>query len=80
MKTNIELGPKNSESLTDIGQYLRLICKLIYLTVMRHDITFSVSIVNQLMHILRTSHLDVIDKILRYLKPRSRNFNEEKLS
>jgi Reverse transcriptase (RNA-dependent DNA polymerase) len=68
METNIKLGLENGEPLTDIGQYQRLVGKLIYLTVTRPDIAYAVSVVSQFMHAPRTSHLSAIDRILRYLK------------
>jgi Reverse transcriptase (RNA-dependent DNA polymerase) len=68
IETNIKLGLEDGEPLPDIGQYQRLIGKLIYLTVTRPDIVFAVSIVSQFMHAPRTSHLSTIDIILRYLK------------
>ena len=42
--------------------------RLIYLTNTRPDLTFAVSIVSQFMHSPRTSHLDTVYHILRYLK------------
>jgi hypothetical protein len=42
--------------------------KLVYLTVTRPDISYSVSQVSKFMHAPRTPHLEVIMKILRYLK------------
>jgi hypothetical protein len=68
IETNIKLGPEDGEPLPDIGQYQRLVGKLIYLTVTRPDIVFAVSVVSQFMHAPRTSHLSTIDRILRYLK------------
>jgi hypothetical protein len=41
---------------------------LIYLTVTRPDLSFVVSQVSKFMHTPRTSHLDAINRILRYLK------------
>jgi hypothetical protein len=68
METNTKLRLEEGELLADIGQYQRLVGKLIYLTVTRPDISFAVSMVNQFMHAPRTSHLSAIDIILRYLK------------
>jgi hypothetical protein len=45
-----------------------LIGKLIYLTVTRPDISFSISQISQFMHSPRTQHLEAINRILRYLK------------
>jgi hypothetical protein len=42
--------------------------KLIYLTVTRPDISYSISQISKFMHSPRTSHLYAIDRILRYLK------------
>jgi hypothetical protein len=42
--------------------------RLIYLMVTRPDISFSVSQISKFMHAPRTTHLNTIDRILRYLK------------
>ena len=42
--------------------------KLIYLTITQLDITFVVSLISQFMHASKISHMDVVDRILRYLK------------
>jgi Reverse transcriptase (RNA-dependent DNA polymerase) len=68
METNIKLGIEDGDTLSDIGQYQRMVGKLIYLTITRPDIAFAVSVISQFMHALRTSHLSAIDRILRYLK------------
>jgi Reverse transcriptase (RNA-dependent DNA polymerase) len=71
-KLNIE----DDKSLEDISQYQRFVGKLIYLTVTRPDITYAVSQISQYMHVPRTSHMEAINKILRYLKrtPETRIF------
>jgi Reverse transcriptase (RNA-dependent DNA polymerase) len=63
-----KLNTKDEKSLEDVQQFQRLVGKLIYLTVTRPDIAFSVSQISQFMHALRTSHFDAITRILRYLK------------
>jgi Reverse transcriptase (RNA-dependent DNA polymerase) len=68
MDCNTRLNSEDEESLADIGQYQRLIGELIYLTVTRPDISFAVSRVSQSMHAPRTGHLDVVNRILGYLK------------
>jgi hypothetical protein len=68
MKPNKKLYLKEGEQLKDVGQYQILIGKLIYLTVTRPDITFTVSLVSQFIHAPGTTHLEVVDRILRYLK------------
>jgi hypothetical protein len=45
-----------------------LVGKLIFLTVTRPTLSFAVSKINQFMHVPRTSHLEAINRILKYLK------------
>jgi hypothetical protein len=68
MESNKKLYLNEGEPLKDIGQYQRLVGKLIYLTVTRPDISFAVSLVSQFMHAPRTTHLEAVDRILWYLK------------
>ena len=48
--------------------YQRLVGRLISLSHTRPDIAFAVSVVSQFMHDPRSSHMDVVYHILRYLK------------
>jgi Reverse transcriptase (RNA-dependent DNA polymerase) len=66
--SNYKLNPEDGELLEDIGQYQRLVGKLIYLTVTRPDISYVVGQVSKFMQAPRKPHLDAIDRILRYLK------------
>jgi hypothetical protein len=68
MKPKKKLYFEEGEPLKDVGQYQKFIGKLIYNTVTRLDITFVVSLVSQFMYAPRTTHLEVIVRILRYLK------------
>ena len=52
----------------DRERYQRLVGRLIYLSHTRPDIAFAVSVVSQYMHSPKESHLEVVYKILRYLK------------
>ncbi|KAB2606682.1 hypothetical protein D8674_006399 [Pyrus ussuriensis x Pyrus communis] len=58
----------DGETLTDISYYQRLVGKLIYLTITRPDIAFDVRLMSQFMHSLTMDHLQVVKRILRYLK------------
>ena len=58
---------QNSASI-DKGKYQRLVGKLIYLSHTRPDITYAVNVVSQFMHDPRKAHMDVVERILRYLK------------
>ena len=64
----MKLNSEDGEPLENIQQFQRLVGKLIYLTVTRPDISFAVSQISQFMHSPRTTHLDAINRILRYLK------------
>jgi hypothetical protein len=52
--------------------FQRLVGRLIYLTVTRPDISYSISQISKFMHTPRTTYVNVIDGILRYLKGTSR--------
>ena len=68
MDPNVKLSPEMGELLPDASPYQRLVGRLIYLTNTRPDISFAVSVVSQFMHSPRSSHLDAVYHILRYLK------------
>ena len=59
---------KSDGKLMDKERYQRLVGRLIYLSHTRPDIAFIVSMVSQYMHSSKESHLEVVYKILRYLK------------
>jgi Reverse transcriptase (RNA-dependent DNA polymerase) len=63
-----KLNTEDGEPLNDINYFQRLVGRLIYLTVTRLDISYSVSQISKFMHALQTTHVNVIDRILRYLK------------
>lgn len=52
----------------DKGRYQRLVGKLIYLSHTRPDISFAVSTVSQFMNSPTEEHMDVVYRIIRYLK------------
>jgi hypothetical protein len=54
--------------LENVNQFQRLVGKLIYLTITRPDLSYSVSQISQFMHAPKTPHLDTINRILKYLK------------
>jgi Reverse transcriptase (RNA-dependent DNA polymerase) len=66
--SDMKLNTEDGETLEDINHFQRLVGKLIYLTVTRPDMSFAISQISKFMHSPRTSHLDVVNMILRYLK------------
>ena len=53
---------------TNKERYQRLVGKLIYLTHTRPDISYAVSVVSQFMHNPSNQHMNVVNRILAYLK------------
>ncbi|XP_050908304.1 uncharacterized mitochondrial protein AtMg00240-like [Lathyrus oleraceus] len=68
MDQSIKLLSNYVEPLSDPGRYRRLVGKLNYLTVTRLDITFAVSVVSQFLNSPYQEHMDVVIRILRYIK------------
>jgi len=56
------------ELLRDPSQYRRLVGCLIYLTITQPDIMYSVHVLSRFMHAPRRPHMEVVLRVLRYLK------------
>jgi hypothetical protein len=54
--------------LPDIGQFQRLVGRLIYLTITRPDLSYAVSLVSHFMHAPKAQHMQAVTRILQYLK------------
>ena len=63
-----QLSAHESDPLSDLTEYRRLVGSLQYLTLTRPDIAFAVHHVAQFMSAPRSSHLTAVKRILRYLK------------
>ncbi|KAL5544927.1 hypothetical protein UlMin_008711 [Ulmus minor] len=68
MEQNLKLDPSVGDLLENPTHYRRLIGKLLYLTITRPEISFSVNTLSQFMQEPRKPHLEAIHRILRYLK------------
>ncbi|XP_022889299.1 uncharacterized protein LOC111404771 [Olea europaea var. sylvestris] len=68
MEQNLKLNDTDGNLLLDPASYRRLVGRLIYLTITRHDIVFSVNILSQFMHSPRTPHMTAATHVLRYIK------------
>ncbi|XP_059450873.1 uncharacterized mitochondrial protein AtMg00810-like [Corylus avellana] len=68
MEQHLYLSPDDGTLLPDPTPYRRLVGRLIYLTVTRPDINYSVNILSQFMHSPRTAHMDAAHRVVRYLK------------
>ena len=68
MEMNRKLGQTENQMPTDKGCYQWLVGKLIYLYHTRPNIAYAVSVVSQFMHSPGEEHMEVVYRILRYLK------------
>lgn len=68
MDPNLKLNLHDGDLLPDPSVYKRLIGRLIYLTISRPDISFSVNRLSQYMKEPRVPHLNVVHHLLQYLK------------
>ena len=60
--------PEGGTILTDITKYQRLERKLLYITMTRPNLAFSVQILNQFMHCPKKSHMEAALRVVRYIK------------
>ncbi|XP_019058846.1 PREDICTED: uncharacterized protein LOC109116952 [Tarenaya hassleriana] len=68
MEFHQKLSQESGDVLPDPSHYRALIGKLIYLSITRPDISFSVTKLSQYMSQPRTTHLQAAYRVLRYLK------------
>nr|XP_019068974.1 uncharacterized protein LOC109120063 [Solanum lycopersicum] len=61
-------GGSDDAELEDVTAYQRLIGKLLYLTITRPDICFSVQVLSQFMQHPKVSHWEAALRVVRYIK------------
>ncbi|XP_026378729.1 uncharacterized protein LOC113273183 [Papaver somniferum] len=68
METNHQLALAKGNILADVEKYRRLVGRLIYLSVTRPDLAYSVHILSQFMQQPRMEHWEAAFHVVRYLK------------
>ncbi|XP_024026531.1 uncharacterized protein LOC112093074 [Morus notabilis] len=68
MDPNVKLSQDEGELLDDPSQYRRIIGKLLYLTITRPDLSYSVNKLSQFLAQPRAPHLKAVQRVLQYVK------------
>lgn len=68
MDPNIKLSRSDGELTSDPSNYRHLVGRLVYLTITRPDLSFSVQMLSQFMDSPHKPHMDATSRVLRYLK------------
>ncbi|XP_071713058.1 uncharacterized mitochondrial protein AtMg00810-like [Rutidosis leptorrhynchoides] len=68
MEPNLKMKKDQGKDLKDVKLFRQMVGSLIYLTITRPEISYSVGIVSQFMQCPTNVHLDAAKRILRYVK------------
>ena len=68
IEVNSKLSIIEGKGLEDSMMYQQIIGSLIYLTLTRPDIAFTVGVVSRFMQTLKNPHLEVVLRSLKYIK------------
>ncbi|KAF3663185.1 putative agamous-like MADS-box protein AGL62-like [Capsicum annuum] len=65
---DVLVGNKSDPPLIDVGEYQRLIGKLLYLTLTRPDISYAVQSLSQFIQAPKESHMNATIRVVKYVK------------
>ncbi len=68
LEQNVKLNVDEGKLVEDTTMYRHIVGSLIYMTITRLDLSYVIGVVNQFMQTPRKPHLDVVRRILRYIK------------
>jgi hypothetical protein len=68
LEQNVKLNADEGDLVEDTTMYRRIVGSLIYMTITRLNLSYVVGVVGQFMQTPRKPHLDVVRRILRYIK------------
>ena len=68
VEEGLKLCVESNQVPVDKGRYKRLVGRLMYLAHTRPDLAYALGIINQFMHNPGEQHMNVVMRILRYLK------------
>ena len=68
MEPNLKLSQEDGELFDDHSLYRRLIGKLLYLTITRHDLSYAINRLSQFLAKPRIPHYKAVQRVLQYIK------------
>jgi hypothetical protein len=68
LEQNVKLSADGGDLVEDTTMYRRIVGSLIYMTITRPDLSYAVGVVSQFTQTPQKPHLDVMKRILRYIK------------
>jgi hypothetical protein len=68
LEQNVKLSVDEGHLVEDTIMYIHIVGSLIYMTIIRLDLSYAVRVVSQFMQTPRKPHLDAVRCILRYIK------------
>lgn len=68
MDINLKLSQDDGDLLPDSSLYRKLVGKLLYLTITRSDLAYSVNKLSQFVSVPRDKHLQAVYSVLKYVK------------